>query len=568
MQRSEVIKINLPKKNSDEFFGYLLDRQSLIIIGANGSGKSHLAAFIEKKDYEQSEEKEKGNKCLRISAQRRLNFDEYIHLKSYEEAERKIILGNERAFDKQTNKWSDNIKGTPAWTTTMNDDYNEVLAAAISKMNEEYKGYYEDSVKGKDCEKKKNNLISDKIKSVFGKVITERIIDFRDASVLAKMPDSDDTYNANQMSDGERVCLYMICQVMAAPEDMLIIVDEPELHLHPSIMNRLWTTLEQYRPDCHFIYVTHDTDFAVQHQDAKIIWVKSFDGKTKWDYEELADNPLPDALLLKILGNRKNVLFIEGTERSWDYKIYSTLLSSFYVIPKESCRNVITATKTYRENPALHHLQVFGLIDRDYRTDNEIEELKKDNIYCLGVAEVENLFLDTDVLSYYHELQGISEDTSNKLISSIQKNVFQALGDNIEKQTRKAIEENIKYHLSILPLKLDSIDTESIKSYLKEKIDKDIDIIAEMTSKRFASLFEANHYESVLVNYNEKGLCHVLKDSANSFVKDYNRKEELTGKFYDGYRECIIRRLRIDGEMTLKNAFFKYIPQEIRDLNT
>ena len=84
-------------------------------------------------------------------------------------------------------------------------------------------------------------------------------------------------------------------------------------------------SVEKYRQDCHFIYVTHDTEFAAQHPDAKIIWVKSFDGKNKWDYEELTDDILPDGLLLKRLGNRKNVLFIEGKDDSWDYKIYSKI---------------------------------------------------------------------------------------------------------------------------------------------------------------------------------------------------------------------------------------------------
>ena len=44
-----MVSIRFPKKNSEEVIDYQLDNQSLIIIGANGSGKSHLAAFIEKK---------------------------------------------------------------------------------------------------------------------------------------------------------------------------------------------------------------------------------------------------------------------------------------------------------------------------------------------------------------------------------------------------------------------------------------------------------------------------------------------------------------------------------------
>ena len=42
--------------------------------------------------------------------------------------------------------------------------------------------------------------------------------------------------------------------------------------------------------------------------------------------------------------------------------------------------------------PALHHLQACGIIDADYRTKEEIEALKKANIFTINVAEVENLF--------------------------------------------------------------------------------------------------------------------------------------------------------------------------------
>lgn len=52
--------------------------RSLIIIGANGSGKSKLGAWIEQQDYDQ---------VHRIGAQRNLNFNENISLKSYSQAE-------------------------------------------------------------------------------------------------------------------------------------------------------------------------------------------------------------------------------------------------------------------------------------------------------------------------------------------------------------------------------------------------------------------------------------------------------------------------------------------------
>lgn len=317
----------LPNIETGEGELHHTDTQAVIIIGANGAGKSHLAAFIEKSDFEKDKERDKeigekrrhGGKCLRISAQRILNFEDSIQLENYKIAEGKVIFGNNLGTnEKDFNKWW--VNGMSAWTTAVTNDFDSVLAATIAKINLEYKVYYENSLENKndECEQAKHNLTIDRIKRIWHKVLSERDITISDGQVLAIAPGTQSEYNANQMSDGERVCLYMICQVLSAPSNMLIIVDEPELHLHPSIMNKLWNTLEQARPDCHFIYVTHDTEFASNHPDAEIIWVKSYDGHSKWEYEILKENELPDDLLLKILGNRKNVLFIEGKSGSWD----------------------------------------------------------------------------------------------------------------------------------------------------------------------------------------------------------------------------------------------------------
>lgn len=372
----------LPNIETGEGELHHTDTQAVIIIGANGAGKSHLAAFIEKSDFEKDKERDKeigekrrhGGKCLRISAQRILNFEDSIQLENYKIAEGKVIFGNNLGTnEKDFNKWW--VNGMSAWTTAVTNDFDSVLAATIAKINLEYKVYYENSLENKndECEQAKHNLTIDRIKRIWHKVLSERDITISDGQVLAIAPGTQSEYNANQMSDGERVCLYMICQVLSAPSNMLIIVDEPELHLHPSIMNKLWNTLEQARPDCHFIYVTHDTEFASNHPDAEIIWVKSYDGHSKWEYEILKENELPDDLLLKILGNRKNVLFIEGKSGSWDYKIYGSIFNNFFIIPCASCNDVIRKTKTYNENNLLHHLKVFGIVDRDYRNEGSVK---------------------------------------------------------------------------------------------------------------------------------------------------------------------------------------------------
>ena len=41
-------------------------------------------------------------------------------------------------------------------------------------------------------------------------------------------------------------------------DDYIIVVDEPEIHLHTSIMKRLWGEIERYCPNKTFVYITND----------------------------------------------------------------------------------------------------------------------------------------------------------------------------------------------------------------------------------------------------------------------------------------------------------------------
>ena len=75
--REIVIPINGESKT-------ISSEQNFVIVGANGSGKSHLGAWIEQQDANGS--------VLRISAQRALSIPENITIKSEENAWNKNIL--------------------------------------------------------------------------------------------------------------------------------------------------------------------------------------------------------------------------------------------------------------------------------------------------------------------------------------------------------------------------------------------------------------------------------------------------------------------------------------------
>ncbi len=203
------------------------------------------------------------------------------------------------------------------------------------------------------------------------------------------------TYSAARLSAGERAVMYYLGAALMAPEGAVLFVDSPEMFLHASVVRPLWNTIESLRPDCTYVYVTHDLGFASTRTDCDIIWVKSCDaGARTWDYERLPSaDGLPDDVYLAILGERKPVLFIEGDLSSYDARLYPLIFPEFTVKPLGGCDRVIEATRSFNALRTIHNLDAFGIVDRDRRDTAQVTYLRKRKVLVPEVAEIENLFL-------------------------------------------------------------------------------------------------------------------------------------------------------------------------------
>lgn len=536
-----MYKYKLP--NSDgQPVDYESTTNSLVIIGANGAGKSKLGAWMENNDME---------KIHRVGAQRALNFGDYIQLKSYEQALNFLTYGQEQPEQTKGARWGyyDNAK----YTTTLLNDYENVLAALIAKKNNQNDIFIDWC---KDQERKGSLHCSapltvvDDVQRIWDSIFPQRQIKFDDAKVTALFSDSNEeeplSYLGKDMSDGERVVLYLVAQCLCIPSDRIIIIDEPEIHLHRSIMNKLWTALENEREDCFFVYITHDTQFAANHVQSKKVWIKSYDGKNKWEWEPIEDSNLPEQLLLDILGNRKSVIFVEGTNGSYDFKLYSEIYKNYHVIPCGSCSNVIMQTKAMSANNQLHHLKAYGIIDRDYRVDYELDKLKEDNIYSISVAEVENLFLVEELLNIVNVHMG---NLNSEKVNTIKKYVINdRFANQITKQICEATVAQIKFKLATADI------SKANETSAKETLDSIFGVISYDTIRvevesKYNGVAEMKEYAEVLKIFN-------YKDISNSIGRFF-------GLNNNEYRDLVLRLIKTDKRNDLINAIATYLPPEI-----
>lgn len=515
---------------------YCVDNNSVIIIGANGSGKTRLGEWIEKNS-------ETG--VHRISAQRSLECGRRITQRSHEEAINFLMYGAETKRDSHDQRWPyDGEKHN--YSSSLLQDYEYALSAFLAteqKKMEEYIAkckHWEAEGKPHECVPK---MPTDMLKQIWDSIFPQRTIDISEGKILASFKNKEaEKYLGRDMSDGERVVLYLIAQALSIPENKTIVIDEPELHLHRSIMNSLWSAIEKQRDDCLFIYITHDTQFAATHRMAKKIWVKHYDG-TKWEYEEVGNSELPEELLLSVLGNRRPVLFVEGTANSYDTKLYSIIYDKYFVVPCGGCSKVIAYTDAMRNNTQLNHLECYGIIDRDFRDDEEIANLKNKHVYTIEVAEVENLFIVEEVLEVVNKIME-HRDAARK-IDEVKNFVFNIFENGIDQQICESVVSSLKSQLTRLDIS--GKEKNDIRKALHAGYEEiDFDKIFDQQSKKMKCILEKRVYPNALRALNRKGLSGQIAS--------------IMGLDKKGFHDFILRQLNGTYKEDLKNAFLKYLP--------
>ena len=319
-----------------------------------------------------------------------------------------------------------------------------------------------------------------------------------------KVKESLEEYPAYQMSDGEKNILFLIGRVLLASDNAIIIIDEPEMYLHKAIVNKLWDRLENERRDCKFIYLTHDLEFASSRKANKY-WIKDFQFPSKWEIDPIPENDIPDSLLMKILGSRKKILFCEGKKSSLDIQIYEILFPNYTIIPLEGCSNVINYTKAF--NKISENSTAIGIVDRDFRTDEQINKFSDENIYVYSVAEIENLFLLEDFIQIF--LQNKKERID---IENLKEKVIDKLEKDKELQISNYVTSYINYIFSEEHIKNAKTQT-AIKSNFDDFIAKiDIDKLYNKRKEEIERIIKEKDYLEAIKVYNNKGLLKEIED--------------------------------------------------------
>lgn len=531
LEGGDILNLQLPNRKDREHIELDLESlNSVVFLGANGSGKTRMSVWLE----------ENISNTHRVSAQKSLTMPDEVATSNLDKALERFYYG-----DNNDNKeWLYEVgKKLYRWgqkpATFLLNDFENLL---ILLHTEEYESAL--GIK-KAYNNEELNSISfsklDKIKSIWEKVLPHRKLEIKAGTIKVYPTNSpNEVYNASEMSDGERLVFYIIGEAVCAPDDALIIIDEPENHLNQAIISKLWNEIEKSREDCKFIFITHNIDFAISRNNAKIIWIKEYYGNQIWDYELLDSNiDIPQEILLEIIGSREPIIFVEGKNNSHDIDIYSMLFPEYLIKPVDSCEKVIESTKAFQKLYGIHHIESKGIIDRDRRQEEELENYKQVNIYSPNLAEIENFFLIEKVIKIVARNLKFNED-----------DVFQIAKDKIialfMQEKEKQAYEYARY---------------IIRKNLIRAVDKKFDSFDEF-NKNYAKLLIKDEAEELRVQTQNQQIYNEILERFQHYIDDSNYEEILKVFNYKGLlgNSGIFKEVEFD-----KKAYIRYIKRLLKD---
>ena len=503
-----------------------------VIIGANGAGKTSLINELRKNSIDE---------MYVLPAQKLLYFVSNTH-------NRNGITKEKYIQDlKEVNIKYDTIE---IQTHQIEDDFSGTFTKLITLWVKDFAKVASDNSRGVAGV---SIALLDRVEQIWNQIFPE----------ITFYPEPDDRvlevvrngvkYSINGLSDGERCVLFYIGNVLLAPENSYIVVDEPETFLNGAVYNELWDLLISERPDCQFIFASHNMDFVQSRTNATYIWCNKFEAPYDFDYEQLEESPeFPLSILAEVSGTRKPILFCEGTKTSIDYQIYSKLFSEFcFVKPVQGHKQVIQHTKAYNDLQYIHGNKAYGIIDNDWMDESSIQVYKEQNIFVLPFNEVEMMLVDEAVVKSCLPFDDDKE--KQRKFENLQRSIIESCEEKKEKIISIALKKRLDEFLEGNCIQNNKPTKDDVEKFLKNLVNEfDTSSTVDYITSIVEDSLDSSDFSSILK------ICNLKQE-----IIEYRGNTEITPKF----KEKALSRITLDSDLQkeLRHKYFKELEAELLD---
>lgn len=341
-----------------------------------------------------------------------------------------------------------------------------------------------------------------------------------------------------QLSEGEKklILVKTVLEILS-DEKTLVLMDEPDAHLHEIRKEQLYSIMSGY-DNRQIVIASHSPTLIDIADHEQIIMLKPDENGNARVYETDKIETIRE-----LTGSRVNVffdkpiLYCEGAETSVEYVLYPMLFPNYKVIPAGGHEEVINLTKTYNRTFGNQRHYAVGIIDWDYKIEDQLSELKKEKIYSLKVVEVENVLMDLTLLKAAREAFCSDEGC----IEKVQQALFEYCRKRKEYQATKSTANRIVSQIKS-GLSPDGKDIATFKARIQKVCDlKNID---NMYNERLECL------DDYLTNGNFPEIVRIC---------DFNHKIDwLVTSLVQNYQDRILRLIqkRDDLKQFLKTEYY------------
>jgi ABC-type lipoprotein export system ATPase subunit len=240
---------------------------------------------------------------------------------------------------------------------------------------------------------------------------------------------SGSTLPFHDLSSGEKEVFFILAFFLRhSVESAIVIVDEPEMHLHPELSRTLMRQMLSVKPANQIWVATHNPEIIDEAGTDRTIFIDR-DAGTRLAKVTLASNESHSVQQLRnlfgfsgYLGVGKCLVFLEGEDASTDRKMFAKLFpkqgGSIRFVPAGSSDNTLRLNQAVLSilESNIGWMRYYLIRDRDYLADDEANKMMgraKHRLYVLKRYHIENYLLNFSLISdHLKSIHGIEMDVS------------------------------------------------------------------------------------------------------------------------------------------------------------
>jgi ABC-type cobalamin/Fe3+-siderophores transport system ATPase subunit len=482
-----------------------------VILGANGCGKSTLLRNIKQHCASNPGSGNavyvEGGRTIKIEDTVQLNrnnFNQYQHYQT--------------ALNSYKGKRSNNL---------VDRVFDAVMV--LIRQEQELKDKHSDAVNAWDLSGREGELPRreqpplDRLFEQYNEIFPNIVLSYDKASgrLFVNNTNSEQPYGPSTLSDGEKQVFSLLADLMQLEDEFkYVIVDEPELNLHPELAERVWNLVESEYPEKNFLYATHSIQFALR-SSVDTLYVISSDPSKISRISSLSDIPRSD--LERFLGgvpgilNAGKVVVTEGHEKSFDSIFYRWILKDpqIEIFPCGNCHDVkqIIRKESLWEQIS-SDIALVGVVDSDFRSDDLLQNQSNDGLVTLMLHEAESFICIPEIICAASESIGSQENILT--VQDVEELIISTLEDQkLPIALRRSFNDStFTVRLSIEKSALSTVSSkEDAMTIIREKSSEEVNKAMEaMSEDAFETRLDAeiSNINETISNKNILGALHYL----------------------------------------------------------